>query len=54
MFTDRLFVRIAVGSDGGVHRLLRYWALGLGLYAVSLSQLWFQAWVGTAPLREVV
>ena len=54
MFTDRLFVRIAVGSDGGVHRLLRYWALGLGLYAVSLSQLWLQAWVGTAPRREVV
>ena len=54
MFTDRLFVRIAVGGDGGVHRLLRYWALGLGLYAVSLSQLWLQAWVGTAPRREVV
>ncbi len=35
-------------DDAGVRRLLRYWALGLMLYLVSLSMLWFEAWAGVA------
>jgi len=35
-------------SDGGIRRLLRYWALGLVLYLVSLATLWCEVWLGVA------
>lgn len=43
-----------LGRDAGVRRLLHYWALGLALYVVSLSMLWFEVWMGEAPRREVI
>jgi diguanylate cyclase len=40
-------------TDPGVQRLLRYWGLGLVLYAISLSMLWYEAWQRVAPPDEV-
>jgi diguanylate cyclase len=42
-----------LGADANVHRLLLYWAIGLGLYAVSLSMLWTEASLGVAPRGPV-
>ena len=50
--TDRY--PMILGRDAGVRRLLHYWALGLALYVVSLSMLWFEVWMGEAPRREVI
>lgn len=41
-------------TDPGIQRLLRYWGLGLALYAVSLSMLWYEAWLGVAPRDDVM
>jgi diguanylate cyclase len=54
MSFGRSILQIARGSDAGVGRLLRYWVVGLGLYAACLATLWFQSWRGVAPQREVV
>ncbi len=44
---------LILGRDAGVRRLLHYWMLGLALYVVSLTMLWFEVWTGEAPRREV-
>ncbi len=43
-----------LSRDANIHRLLRYWALGMALYGVSLSMLWFEVWLEVAPLREAI
>ena len=40
MSLSRSFLQFACGSDASVGQLLRYWAVGLALYAVSLLMLW--------------
>ncbi len=54
MALRRTFLRSLRSANAGVSRLLRYWSLGLGLYAVSLVMLWFQAWAGAAAVHDVV
>ena len=54
MSSSRLFLQFVRGSDANVGRLLRYWVVGLALYAISLSTLWFESWAGVAPRREVI
>ena len=39
--------------DANTDRLLRYWLVGVALYGVSLATLFYVAWLGTAPMREV-
>ncbi len=53
MSMSQSMLQLLLGSDAAVRRLLRYGAVGLALYAVSLSQLWFQAAAGSAPLRAM-
>jgi diguanylate cyclase len=49
----RSFAQLILSRDAGIHRLLRYWALGLALYVISLSMLWSEVWLGVAARREV-
>jgi diguanylate cyclase len=53
MHSHRSFAHLIQSGDAGIHRLLRYWALGLALYLVSLSMLWSQVWWGIAARRDV-
>ena len=49
----RPYLKLLLGSDAGVHRLLLYWAVGLAMYIVSLAMLWTEAQLGVAPVRPV-
>ena len=50
----RSLMQHLLGTEASVHRLLFYWAVGLALYAVSLTMLWAATALGVAPLRPVV
>lgn len=48
----RPYIKILSGNDAQVHRLLRYWTVGLLLYAICLLMLLFETAIGVAPVRE--
>lgn len=53
MPSHRSLIQHLRGSEASVHRLLLYWAVGLALYAVSLTMLWTEAALGVAAPRRV-